>query len=210
MGIRLGAYSAFTLAERPGMTVGSELGVYDAIGTEAGTGGSGGAGLFLEGKAVVLASVSGGGGGGGAVADVRALRPLAEAMPKVFGNSGLAPMLPQLTPVKGLVAGSIRYALGPVSYAAEGGVLRAGALDWKMEPEAVTAQYDDARGKETLTMLMFPTPTIAQNAAKVIGADVPELKGSARVRQSGRWCCWLRGAFQAMRRRRWWGASICR
>ena len=93
------------------------------------------------------------------------------------------------------MAGSIRYALGPVSYAAEGGVLPAGALDWKMEPEAVTAQYDDARGKETLTMLMFPTPTIAQNATKAIGADVPKLKGSARVRQSGTLVLLATGSF---------------
>lgn len=202
-GDKTGAYSAFTLAERPGMTVGSELGVYDAVsstgsstGSSAGNGG--GAELFLAGKAVVLVNFVGGGAeaGGGTAADVRTLRPLAESMPKVFGNSGLAPMLPMLTPTKGLVPGSIRYALGPVSYAAEGGVLPAGSLDWKMEPEAVTAQYDDARGKETLTLLLFPTPTIAEGAAKAIRDEVPELKGgSARLQQRGTLVALATGSF---------------
>ncbi|MGA7157929.1 MAG: hypothetical protein WBY53_13830, partial [Acidobacteriaceae bacterium] len=86
-------------------------------------------------------------------------------------------------------------ALGPVSYAAEGGVLPAGALDWKMEPEAVTAQYDDARGKETLTLLMYPTPTIAQNEAKVIRGEVPELKGNARLKQNGEIVALATGSF---------------
>ncbi len=125
-------------------------------------------------------------------------------MPKVFGNTGAAPLLPTLPPAKGLVAGSLRYALGPVSYAAEGGVLPAGSLDWKMEPEAVTAQYDDARGKETLTLLLFPTPTIAQNAAKMIQGEVPELKKGVRgCEQEGTLVCWRREALRGMRRSRW-------
>ncbi|MGA8937752.1 MAG: DUF6599 family protein, partial [Acidobacteriaceae bacterium] len=201
-GDKTGAYSAFTLAERPGMTVGSELGVYDAVGSssersaEGRTGNGGGVVLFLAGKAVVLANFVGGAAGtGGTAADVRTLRPLAEAMPKVFGNSGLAPMLPMLTPTKGLVPGSIRYALGPVSYAAEGGVLPPGSLDWKMEVEAVTAQYDDSRGRETLTLLLFPTPTIAESAAKVIRSKVPELKGSARLQQRGTLVALATGSF---------------
>ena len=118
--------------------------------------------------------------------DVASLEPLARAMPKVFGGAGAVPILPTLPPVKGLVGGSLRYALGPVSYAAEGGVLPAASLDWKMEPEAVTVRYDDARGKETLTLLMYPTPTIAESAAKTIQGEVPELKdGRARLRQDG-------------------------
>ena len=50
----------------------------------------------------------------------------------------------------------------------------------------MTARYDDERGKETLTLLMYPTPTLAQEAAKTIQGEVPALKtGGARLRQNG-------------------------
>jgi hypothetical protein len=173
-GDRTGAYSAFTLAERPGMRVGGDLVTYDAV--------SGNAVLFMRGKSVVLAAFQ----GGATAQDVAGLRPLVEVLPKAFGTTGAVPILPTLTPAKGLVGGSLRYALGPVSYAVGGGVLQAASLNWKMEPEAVTAQYDDERGKETLTMLMYPTPTLAEEVAKTVQGDVPELKsGGARLRQEG-------------------------
>ncbi len=173
-GDRTGAYSAFTLVERPGMQVEGEL-TYDAVG--------GNAALFMVGKSVVLAEFP----GAVTTADVAELRPLLDAMPKTFGNTGAVPILPTLPPAKGLVPGSLRYALGPVSYAAQGGVLPAASLNWKMEPEAVTTRYDDERGKETLTMVMYPTPTLAQEAAKTVQGEVPELKtGGARCGRRGR------------------------
>jgi hypothetical protein len=183
-GDRTGAYSAFTLAERPGMRVGGDLVTYDAVG--------GNAVLFMRGKSVVLAEF----GSAVTASDVAGLRPLVEVMPKAFGNTGAVPILPTLTPANGLVGGSLRYALGPVSYAVGGGVLQAGSLNWKMEPEAVTAQYDDARGQETLTMLMYPTPTLAQEAAKTIQGEVPALKGGgARLRQEGTLVLLATGSF---------------
>jgi hypothetical protein len=186
LGDRTGAYSAFTLAEQPGMRVGSELGTYDADAV------GGRAVLFMVGKSVVMASFP----GEVTAQDVASLRPLAEAMPKVFGGAGAVPILPTLPPAKGLVGGSLRYALGPVSYAMEGGVLPAASLNWKMEPEAVTVQYDDVRGKETLTLLLYPTPTIAQDAAKVIQGEVPQLRdGRARLRQNGALVLLATGSF---------------
>src|ERR1700735_4333135 len=60
-GDRTGAYSAFTLSERPGMRVGGDLVTYDAVG--------GNAVLFMRGKSVVLAEFPGAataqGGAGG-------------------------------------------------------------------------------------------------------------------------------------------------
>jgi len=175
-GDRTGAYSAFTLVERLGMRVGSELGIFDADAV------GGDAVLFMVGKSVVLANF----GTVVTAQDLGTLRPLAEAMPKAFGNTGAVPILPTLPPAKGLVGGSLRYALGPVSYAAQGGVLPADSLNWKMEPEAVTARYNDERGNETLTMLMYPTPTLAKEAAKTVQGEVPALaSGGARLRQDG-------------------------
>lgn len=161
-----------------GLTVGKGLEAYQTVGAAA----QGGAVvLSLVGKTVLLARFN----QGSPEEDAQALTPLLEAMPKVFGSAAVVPVLPTLPPARGLVAGSLRYALGPMSYAAEGGVLPQGSLDWSMEPEAVTAQYYDARGKETLTLVQFPTPTIAKRAAKAIAAETLELKGNGRMQQQG-------------------------
>ena len=196
-GDRTGAYSAFTLAGQAGatltgksltgLTVGKGLQAYEAVGA---TPNGSGVVLLMVGRTVVLANFAGG------AADAQALEPLVEAVPKAFGNSAQAPLLPTLAPVKGLVAGSLRYALGPVSYAAEGGALPAASVGWDKEPEAVTAQYDDERGKETLTLLLYPTPTIAQNEAKAMVSNLPELKnGNARVQQKGTLLMLATGSF---------------
>jgi hypothetical protein len=190
-GDRTGAYSAFTLVERPGMTVGKELGANDAVGVDWD---SGGAVLFTVGSSVVLANFGAARTAGDLKADIAVLQPLVDRMPKAFGNKGVDPLLPTLPPAKGLVAGSVRYALGPVSYAAEGGVLAAGSLGWDKEAEVVTALYDDARGKETLTLLLYPTPTIAENVAKTIQGEVPGA-GVARVRREGSLVLLASGSF---------------
>ena len=182
-GDRTGAYSAFTLVERPGMRLSGEL-TYQAIGGDTA--------LFMVGKSVVQAKFP----SAVTAQDVAGLRPLLALMPKTFGNTGAVPVLPTLVPSKGLVGGSLRYALGAVSYAAEGGVLPAASLNWKMEPEAVTAKYDDERGNETLTVLMYPTPTLAKEEAKTIQGEVPELKsGKARLRQEGSLVMLAEGSF---------------
>ena len=177
-GDRTGATSAFTLMERPGMRVGKALGAHDAVGAAAD---GGEVVLFTAGSSVVLVK-------GATEKDLGALKPLAEGLPKVTGSRGVAPLLPTLVPVKGLTAGSVRYALGPVTYTAEGGVLQAGSLGWDKQPEVVTALYDDARGKETVTLLLYPTPTIAGNFAKAIQEELPQVGaklGSTKLRREG-------------------------
>jgi hypothetical protein len=170
-GDRTGAYSAFTLMKRPGMKEGKDLGSLDAIGD--------GAILFTSGATLVLVT-----GGSGNMYEVASLKPLADALPKVFGSKAVAPLLPTLLPTKGLVSGSLRYAVGPASYAAEGGVLPANSIGWDKSAEAVTAQYEDARGKETLTLLLYPTPNIAGAHVKAIEALAGNT-GNSKVRREG-------------------------
>ena len=81
----------------------------------------------------------------------------------------------------------MRYALGPESYAAEGGVLPANSLGWDKSAEAVTANYDEKHGHETVTLLIYPTPQIAQAFEKQavdgcdgLGAELCECEGAAR------------------------------
>ncbi len=87
---------------------------------------------------------------------------------------------------------------GPATYAAEGGVLPAHSMGWEKSAEAVTAQYDDRRGKETLTLLLYPTPMIAGSFAKAIkdglGGMGPGFE-QARVRREGELVALASGSF---------------
>ena len=86
------------------------------------------------------------------------LRTVETGLPKVGGPKGLPPLLPTYLPAKGLVKDSERYALGPASYQAMGGVLPPEIVGFDKAAEVVTAKYE---GKGTLTMLLYPTPQIA-------------------------------------------------
>ncbi len=141
-----GALAAYSTLAQPGM------GELKDLGTRAAEG-NGGV-VFIEGASVAVAfPVS--------AADLSSLKSLADVMPKPVGSQGLQPLLPSLVPSRGLQAASLRYALGPRSYMAEGGVLPANGLGWQQSAEAVTAKYNDRRGAETLTLLLYPTPIIA-------------------------------------------------
>lgn len=170
-GDRTGAYSAFTLAVRPEMKASKAVGSWDAVGD--------GAVMFTTGDTLVLASPA-------SDADLPALKELAKVLPKVTGSRGVAPLLPSFVPDEHLVASGMRYALGPESYAAEGGVLPASSLGWDRSAEAVTANYDLKHGRETITLLIYPTPQIAQAFEKRLSQGVTGLGPSfanARVRR---------------------------
>lgn len=170
-GDRTGAYSAFTLAEWPDMRLAKEVGSSDAVGH--------GAVLFTTGDTVVLASPA-------TNADLPALKDLAKVLPKATGNRGVFPLLPSFVPTAHLVPSGLRYALGPETYAAEGGVLPARALGWDKSAEAVTANYYEKHGRETLTLLIYPTPQIAQAFERKFSQGITGLGPSfanARVRR---------------------------
>ena len=190
-GDRSGAYSAFTIAKRSDMRSGHEIGSFAAIGDDVV--------LFQLGTTLVLAQpVKTGPKGTKDEAEISDLKALAAVLPKTVGNQGVAPLLPSLLPVQGLVDGSVRYALGAASYSAEGGVLPAAALAWDKSAEAVTAQYKDKRGEETLTMLLYPTPEIAGAAARTVQSLVNAAGApyaNARVRREGELVMLASGTF---------------
>jgi hypothetical protein len=180
-GDRTGAFSAFTLATRPDMSWRKDLGSTAAVGD--------GAVLFTVGTSIVLAQPA-------TAADIAMLKPLAESMPKIVGNKGVAALLPTLLPEKGLVDGSVRYALGAASYQAEGGILPANSLGWEKSAEAVTAKYSDKRGAETLTMLLYPTPTIAGSYTRVVQGLIGSAGAEfAKVRREGELVLLASGSF---------------
>jgi hypothetical protein len=89
------------------------------------------------------------------------LHALAITLPKISGAKGISPMLPTLLPARDKEAETVRYALGPVTYAATGGTLPPEILGFDKAAEAVTAQYAGPSGRATLTLLLYPTPQLA-------------------------------------------------
>jgi hypothetical protein len=174
-----GAYSAFTLALHPGMKLGEQIGSMTAVGD--------GAALFTSGSSLVMAYPV-------TAADVPDLNKLAAELPKVGGPRSQAPLLLTFFPTKGFVPGSLRYALGPVSYAAMGGTLEATKLGWEKSAEAAIAEYADKRGKETLTLLLYPTPQIAGEHTRAIQAQVGS---AAKIRREGELVIVAAGTFGA-------------
>ena len=180
-----GALAAFSVLSQPDMREVKGLGTHAVAGQ--------GAVLFLSGATVAVAYPA-------TEAEVPALQALEKLMPKPGGSQALQPLLPTLLPTRGLVAGSLRYALGPRSYLAGGGVLPAAGLGWDKEVEAVTAKYNDRRGAETLTLLLYPTPTIAGPHHRTLEGEVSGLGSSfakAKTRREGQLVVVASGSFSA-------------
>ncbi|MDE1177995.1 MAG: hypothetical protein PW789_15555 [Edaphobacter sp.] len=177
-----GAHAAYSYYERPGST-------YRGTGLGSETSASSEGYLFRSGASVVEAS----GGRGPKIEGL--LEGIETRLPKIGGPKGLAPVLPTYVPAKGLERDSVKYALGPVSYEATGGVLPGAILGFDKAGEAVTAKY---AGKGTLTLLTYPTPQIAGDRLRAIegeihprgqgmGTVVLRREGALVLMTSGRW-----------------------
>ncbi len=185
-----GALAAYSIVLQPGMREVKGLGTVAAVGD--------GGVLFTTGASLVVAFPAPLATSPATLADLSSLRSLAEVMPQATGSQALQPLLPSLLPSRGLVAGSLRYATGARSYMAEGGVLPAAGLGWDKDAEAVTAKYADKRGAETLTLLLYPTPTIAGPHQRAIDAQLPGLGPSfakAKTRREGSLVAVANGTF---------------
>ena len=159
-----GAIAAFDYFRRPGPLGAAKMGDETAPAT-------GGDIIFRSGKNVVREHFNLHGEHVGAL-----MSELIDHLPKALGTTGIAPLLPSLLPAKGLDAESVRYALGPQSYKAMGGVLPADAVGFDKSAETVTAKY---RGGGTLTVAIYPTPQIAGDHAGQLETAIKQVGGSA-------------------------------
>lgn len=98
------------------------------------------------------------------------MRNLAKELPTPSGNAALPPPLPSYLPATGLEAQSSHYALGVESYTKSGGVLPAALVDFTKGAEVLTANYHMHSGEGALTLIGYPTPQIAAERERAIGA----------------------------------------
>ena len=155
-----GAYSAFTLLRTPEMRACAEA---NTLGNDCAV--SAGKLLFWAGNTVVLITPSGSRAVGAA-----SFRDLLSVLPKPAGAKGAQPLLPTREPQEGLQISSVRYAVGPATYAAGGGGIPASVIDFSKSPEILTAHYAGRRGSGTLTTILYPTPTIAGDRLRAMQA----------------------------------------
>jgi len=177
-----GAHAAYSYFLRPGALYRGPK-----IGDETGDGY-----LFRAGTTVVSAESKAPG-----VSTNAMLTELAVHLPKIGGPKGLAPLLPTYLPAKGLKTETVKYALGPVSYQAMGGVLPGEIVGFDKAAETVTANYE---GEGTLTLLLYPTPQIAAIHGRLIEAEMNRHKegaGTVMLRREGPLVLLTTGAWKA-------------
>lgn len=165
-----GAYGAFTLVRQPGMHA-------EKLGREGAAAGD--HFVFWNGTTAVDASFA------SPVKDERAaLATLGGDLPAAWGPESIPPSLPHYLPAAGLDAMSVRYAIGAAAWARMGEALPAGTVDFSEDTEAVEAQYGAQPGnqgaQETLTLLLYPTPQIANAHLKAIDAAARPLGMTTR------------------------------
>lgn len=178
-----GAYSAFTYLRTSDMhacAAGNSLGIDCAAAP--------GKLLFWQGDTVVQIAPA-----GTKPIAATSFRDLVGTLPKPFGAKGAHPLLPGKLPAEGLERESIRYAVGQTTYAAGGGVIPASVLDFSKSPEILSARYRSSKsGTGLLTMIFYPTPTIAGDRVRAIEKAIADkslpaafLAGDPKVSRSG-------------------------
>ncbi len=170
-----GAYAAFCAQLRPGSPQPAPRPGDLAVGSPEGT-------IFRSGVNLVVAKFD--------APPQRvdaALAELLPRLPKIAGPAGQPPLLPTYLPQRDLLPASVRYALGPTAYTAMGGILPAGILAFDKSAEAVTAQYRHRGENGLLTLLLYPTPTIAGDQGRAIEAQLRSqpVPGTASLRREG-------------------------
>ncbi|MGI4758045.1 MAG: DUF6599 family protein [Janthinobacterium lividum] len=177
-----GAYSAFTLLRTPEMHAcagGNSLGVDCSV--------SAGKLLFWQGDTLVSIAPS-----GLKAVSASSFGDLVGMLPKPSGSKGAHPLLPTRLPQEGLIKESLRYAVGPLTYAAGGGQLPASVIDFNKSPEILTARYSGRGGRGLLTTVFYPTPTISGDRLRAIQAALKDgslppamLAGTPQAARSG-------------------------
>lgn len=180
-----GAYSGWTLERaltregtRP-CAGGNSLGSNCAV--------SAGKLLFWQGNTLIQIAPS-----GSKAVSAGAFTDLLTSLPKPTGAKGAPPLLPTRLPQSGLLPETVRYAVGPATYTAQGGTIPGDVLSFAKSPEILTARYTGRGGNGLLTSIFYPTPTIAGAAQHALEKAIEDrtlptgmLAGAPTVRRSG-------------------------
>jgi len=116
------------------------------------------------------------------------LRELAGVLPRPGGNAGELPPVLAFMPHHGYETNTKKYAEGPLGLEAIASPLPAALVDYSASPEVVLGQYTTPSGAATLMLIEYPTPALAAEHLRRIGAayHVPQTQaGVAAVENVG-------------------------
>ena len=177
-----GAYSAFTLLRTLEMRA---CGSANSLGSDCSV--SAGKLLFWQGNTLVQIAPA-----GTKPISAGSFNELVGMLPKPVGAKAAHPLLPTRLPPDGLQKDSLRYAVGPLTYAAGGGQIPASIIDFSKSPEILTARYSGRNGHGVLTTIFYPTPAIAGDRMRAMEQAVKDrslpaafLAGDPQAARSG-------------------------
>lgn len=149
-----GAYGAFTFYKTPEMSP-------EKIGDQGAS--SGKHVLFYRGSVLIEAVLD-------EITPMSAgqLRELAADIPLPRGPTLNLPTLPPMLPRQGHIQNSAKYVVGPVGLSKIGAPISAEVVDFNKGAEFVLGQYDTGQGSAKLSLISYPTPTIAAEHLKQI------------------------------------------
>jgi uncharacterized protein DUF6599 len=98
------------------------------------------------------------------------LRELAGALPRPSGSAANLPPVLAFMPRRGHVANTEKYSLGPQALGAFSPPVGIDAIDFAKSPEVTLGQYATPSGESTLMLIYYPTPQLASEQMRRIGA----------------------------------------
>ncbi|HUN87189.1 MAG TPA: DUF6599 family protein [Terriglobales bacterium] len=101
------------------------------------------------------------------------LRELASDLPQAAGNQAKTPTVATYLPAAGMVAGTEKFAQGPVGLSRVDSPLPPELIDFGTEPELASADYNTSQGDAKLTVIAYPEPAIAGARLRAIEAWHP-------------------------------------
>ncbi len=102
------------------------------------------------------------------------LRELASDIPLPGGSARNLPTLPLYLPRPGYVPNTAKYVVGPIGLEKINAPITAQQVDFERGAELALGEYNSGRGTATLTLISYPTPQIAGDRERALGAAHPQ------------------------------------
>jgi hypothetical protein len=98
------------------------------------------------------------------------LRELAGALPMPLGTAANLPPVLAFMPHRGYVTNTEKYAMGPVAMGTFSPPVGLDVIDFAASPEVTLGRYATPSGESTLMLIYYPTPQLAAEHLRRIGA----------------------------------------
>ena len=109
------------------------------------------------------------------------LRELAGALPRPLGNAVNLPTFIAFMPRQAYKANTQKYVVGPLALKAQDAPISNDLVDFSASPEIAIGKYSTSIGEATLMLIAYPTPQLAADRLRRIGAAYAQMPSSPGV-----------------------------